>query len=52
MAKDSQYKKHVVVDGETCPLDIFDTAGQEEEYSAMRGDQYMRCREMSLVPIF
>ena len=30
----------VVIDGETCLLDILDTAGQEE-YSAMR-DQYMR----------
>jgi GTPase KRas protein len=32
-----------VVDGETCLLDILDTAGQEE-YSAMR-DQYMRTGE-------
>lgn len=31
------------VDGETCLLDILDTAGQEE-YSAMR-DQYMRTGE-------
>lgn len=30
-------------DGETCLLDILDTAGQEE-YSAMR-DQYMRTGE-------
>lgn len=31
------------LDGETCLLDILDTAGQEE-YSAMR-DQYMRTGE-------
>ena len=35
--------KKVVIDGETCLLDILDTAGQEE-YSAMR-DQYMRTGE-------
>lgn len=40
--KDS-YRKQVVIDGETCLLDILDTAGQEE-YSAMR-DQYMRTGE-------
>ena len=34
------YRKQVVIDGETCLLDILDTAGQEE-YSALR-DQYMR----------
>uniref|UniRef100_A0A1I7XBQ7 C2 domain-containing protein n=1 Tax=Heterorhabditis bacteriophora TaxID=37862 RepID=A0A1I7XBQ7_HETBA len=34
---------YVVIDGETCLLDILDTAGQEE-YSAMR-DQYMRTGE-------
>lgn len=33
----------LVADGETCLLDILDTAGQEE-YSAMR-DQYMRTGE-------
>ena len=33
----------VVIDNETCLLDILDTAGQEE-YSAMR-DQYMRTGE-------
>lgn len=32
-----------IIDGETCLLDILDTAGQEE-YSAMR-DQYMRTGE-------
>lgn len=41
-AQDS-YRKQVVIDGETCLLDILDTAGQEE-YSAMR-DQYMRTGE-------
>lgn len=33
----------MLIDGETCLLDILDTAGQEE-YSAMR-DQYMRTGE-------
>lgn len=37
------YILQVVIDGETCLLDILDTAGQEE-YSAMR-DQYMRTGE-------
>ncbi|CAF0722820.1 unnamed protein product [Adineta ricciae] len=37
---EDSYRKQAVVDGETCLLDILDTAGQEE-YSAMR-DQYMR----------
>ncbi|EDQ87607.1 uncharacterized protein MONBRDRAFT_9855 [Monosiga brevicollis MX1] len=41
-SKDS-YRKQVVIDEETCLLDILDTAGQEE-YSAMR-DQYMRTGE-------
>ncbi|KAF7989819.1 hypothetical protein HCN44_008493 [Aphidius gifuensis] len=40
---EDSYKKQVVIDGETCTLDILDTAGQEE-YSAMR-DQYMRTGE-------
>lgn len=34
------YRKQVVIDDETCLLDVLDTAGQEE-YSSMR-DQYMR----------
>jgi GTPase KRas protein len=37
---EDQYRKQVAIDGETCLLDILDTAGQEE-YSAMR-DSYMR----------
>nr|P34726.1 RecName: Full=Ras-like protein 2; Flags: Precursor [Physarum polycephalum]AAB58748.3 Ppras2 protein [Physarum polycephalum]AAC37179.1 membrane protein [Physarum polycephalum] len=37
---EDSYRKQVVIDEETCLLDILDTAGQEE-YSAMR-DQYMR----------
>ena len=37
---EDSYRKQVVIDNETCLLDILDTAGQEE-YSAMR-DQYMR----------
>jgi len=35
---EDSYRKQVVIDSETCLLDILDTAGQEE-YSAMR-DQY------------
>ncbi|XP_044281813.1 GTPase HRas isoform X1 [Varanus komodoensis] len=41
--ENDSYRKQVVIDGETCLLDILDTAGQEE-YSAMR-DQYMRTGE-------
>ena len=37
---ENSYRKQVEIDGETCMLDILDTAGQEE-YSAMR-DQYIR----------
>ena len=37
---EDSYRKQTTIDGETCLLDILDTAGQEE-YSAMR-DQYMR----------
>ena len=37
---EDSYRKQVCIDGETCLLDILDTAGQDE-YSAMR-DQYMR----------
>jgi len=37
---EDSYRKQVNIDGETCLLDILDTAGQEE-YSAMR-DSYMR----------
>jgi|UniRef100_A0AC35FN21 GTPase KRas protein len=40
---EDSYRKQVLIDGETCLLDILDTAGQEE-YSAMR-DQYMRTGE-------
>ena len=37
---EDSYRKQVCIDGETCLMDILDTAGQDE-YSAMR-DQYMR----------
>ena len=37
---EESYRKQVIVDGDTCLLDILDTAGQEE-YSAMR-EQYLR----------
>lgn len=32
---EDSYRKQVTIDGDTCLLDILDTAGQEE-YSAMR----------------
>ena len=38
-----RYRKQVVIDKETCLLDILDTAGQEE-YSVMR-EQFMRTGE-------
>lgn len=44
---EDSYRKQVVIDGETCLLDILDSAGQEE-YSAMR-DQYMRTGEGFLI---
>ena len=44
---EDSYKKQVVIDGETCVLDIFDTAGQEQ-YSAMR-PQYLRTGHGCLV---
>eukprot|EP01112_Ceratiomyxa_fruticulosa_P020929 TRINITY_DN7260_c1_g1_i2.p1 TRINITY_DN7260_c1_g1~~TRINITY_DN7260_c1_g1_i2.p1 ORF type:complete len:225 (-),score=42.85 TRINITY_DN7260_c1_g1_i2:134-712(-) len=37
---ENSYRKQVTINGESCMLDILDTAGQEE-YSAMR-DQYIR----------
>jgi len=37
---EDSYRKQVIIDEQTCLLDILDTAGPEE-YSAMR-DQYMR----------
>lgn len=37
---EDSYRKDIVVDGESCMLDILDTAGQEE-YEGMR-DEYMR----------
>ncbi|XP_052608940.1 GTPase HRas-like [Peromyscus californicus insignis] len=40
---EDSYRKQVIIDGETCLLDILDTAGQEE-YSAMWG-QYMHTGE-------
>ncbi len=40
---EDSYNKTIIVDGETCMLDIIDTAGQEE-YKAMQ-DQYMRTGE-------
>ncbi|KAJ3438608.1 ras-like protein [Anaeramoeba flamelloides] len=44
---EDSYRKQVVVDEETCLLDILDTAG-EDEYSAMR-DSYIRESEGFLI---
>ena len=40
---EDSYRQQVVIDGETCVLEILDTAGQDE-YSAM-SDQYLRTGE-------
>ena len=40
---EDSYRKQVTIDGETCILDVLDTAGQEE-YSAMK-DRYLRTGE-------
>ena len=44
---EDSYRQQVVVDGQTCVLDILDTAGQEV-YSAMK-DQYVRTGEGFLI---
>jgi len=44
---EDSYRKQVVIDNETCLLDVLDTAGQEE-FSSMR-DGYMRSGEGFLV---
>ncbi|KAI1722936.1 ABC transporter transmembrane region domain-containing protein [Ditylenchus destructor] len=44
---EDNYRKQVIIDDETCILDILDTAGQEE-YSAMR-DNYMQTGDGFLV---
>jgi GTPase KRas len=41
---EDSYRKQVTIDKEECILQILDTAGQEEFYSAMR-DRYMRSTE-------
>ncbi|KAI8611967.1 small GTPase superfamily [Chytriomyces sp. MP71] len=38
---EDSYRKQVIVDGETCVLEILDTAGQEE-YAQSMGDQWLR----------
>ena len=45
---EDSYKKQVIIDGETCFLDIIDTAGQEDEYIAL-GDEYMKTGEGFLI---
>ena len=44
---EDSYRKQVVIDGETCMLEILDTGGQEG-YSAMM-DQHMRTGEWFLI---
>lgn len=45
---EDSYRKQVVIDGETCLLDIIDTAGQEDKHSSLK-DQYMRAGEGFLI---
>merc|ERR1712179_45192 len=45
---EDSYRKQVVIDGETCLLDIIDTAGRGDEYSALK-DQCMRTGEGFLI---
>ena len=45
---EDSYRKQVVIDGETCLLDIIDTAGQGDEYGALK-DQCMRTGEGFLI---
>jgi len=42
VAEDS-YRKQVVIDGETCLLDILDTAGQEEYRCVLHWPQCTDC---------
>eukprot|EP01107_Rhizomastix_libera_P011467 TRINITY_DN28928_c0_g1_i1.p1 TRINITY_DN28928_c0_g1~~TRINITY_DN28928_c0_g1_i1.p1 ORF type:complete len:187 (-),score=27.20 TRINITY_DN28928_c0_g1_i1:66-626(-) len=44
---EDSYRKQVTIDGESCLLDILDTAGQDD-YSAMR-DSYMRTGQGFLI---
>ena len=44
---EDSYRQQVVIDGQTCILDILDTAGQEV-YSTMK-DQYVRTGEGFLI---
>ncbi|KAK9507858.1 hypothetical protein O3M35_007631 [Rhynocoris fuscipes] len=46
---EDSYRKQVVIDGETCLLDILDTAGQEE-YSMYR-EQIKRVKDAEEVPM-
>ena len=45
---EDSYKKQVVIDGETCMLDIIDTGGQDDEYITLE-DQYMKTGEGFLI---
>ena len=45
---EDSYRKQVVIDGETCLLDIIDTAGEEDEYGTLK-DHYMKTGEGFLI---
>ena len=45
---EDSYRKQVVIDGETCLLDIIDTAGHEDEYGTLK-DHYMKTGEGFLI---
>ena len=47
VAEDS-YRKQVVIDGETCLLDILDTAGQEEYRSVI--PSYVHTYSLTIIP--
>merc|ERR1711991_487786 len=42
---EDSYRKQVIIDNETCLLDILDTAGQEEYLAMQYREQYMRAGE-------
>ena len=45
---EDSYRKQVVIDGETCLLDILDTAGQEEYRSVILS--YVHTYSLTIIP--
>ena len=45
---EDSYRKQVVIDGETCLLDILDTAGQEEYRSVI--PSYVHTYSLTIIP--